>query len=512
MSAPAVIFGAAALISLGCLALRRRPLAPHLLACAGCALIGLLVLTVPLEQALSFLGLSLRIDGSMQLLGRQVIVDQRSRAAISFLFLSGSLFFSVSWVSRPGRSFTPVGVLILALLAGSLTIEPFLFAALFLELAAMAAILILIPPGSPGPARVLQLLILYTLAMAGILFTGWLFENVGVTSVTPELADRVMVLLAFGFSILMFVPPFHFWLPSAADQVKPPALAFVAVALQSAGLFFLLRFLDTYAWLRADARVTSAISVAGIVMIASGSLSAMAQTSLRKVAAYALIADFGVGLVAIGSNASAGFSIALSLAGARVVGLVLYSLASSRLTFDESQLRGAPSLARVGSLIGLASLAGIPLSAGFPARWTTIARLGLGATGLWVAAGTALVMVAVVRWGIRTAQLRERDPEQRGQIDPERGAGDPEFDRSEHRGREQGAGGLKFGRSEHPGQERGAADGLGVAGPEAGGSLSLPERAALSAAIALCLALGLAPQLTHPWVEAAMRGLTNLAP
>lgn len=478
--------------------LRRRPLAPHLLAAAGCALIGLLVLSVPLEQALSILGASLRIESSMQLLGRQITLDHRSSAAISFLFLSGSLFFSVSWMSRPGRSFTPVGVLILALLAGSLTIEPFLFAALFLELAAMAAILILIPPGSPGPARVLQLLILYTLAMTGILFTGWLFENVGVTSVTPELADRVMVLLAFGFSILMFVPPFHFWLPSAAEEVKPPALAFVAVVLQSAGLFFLLRFLDTYAWLRGDPRVMSAISVAGIVMIGSGSLSAMAQTSLPKVAAYALIADFGVGLVAIGSNTSVGFSIALSLAGARVVGLVLYSLAGAQLSANESRSHGAPSLARTGSLIGLASLAGIPLSAGFPARWTTIARLGLGATGLWVALGTALVMVAVVRWGIRTAKPRDRHQAESGGNEPEQIAGGAER------------------APIAPGRRESDADGgLGVREREAsaaGSGLSLPERAALGAAIALCLALGLAPQLTNPWVEAAMEGLANLAP
>lgn len=453
MSAPAFVFSAATLISLICLLLRRRAVLPHLVASVGCGLIGLLVLTVPLEEPLSLFGLPLRIAGGMQILGRQILIDQRSSASIAFLFLSGALFFAVSWVSQPGRSYTPLGVLILALLTGALTIEPFLFAAVFLELAAMAAILMLVPPGAPEPGRVLQLLILYTLAMVGILFTGWLLENVGVTSVTPELAERVMVLLAFGFSILMFVPPFHYWLPSAAASVKPAAIAFVAVMLQSAGLFTLLRFLDTYAWLRADPRLVLAVETAGIVMVAFGSLSAMAHHSVHRVAAYALIADFGVGLLAIGSNSPAGFQLVLYLAGARVVGLLLYSLASSRLDADAER---AGWTSRAGTLIGLASLAGVPLTAGFPVRWSAITELGLGAAGLWIPVGSALVMVAVIRLGIRFPT------------------------------------------------ELGAAS-QGAARP-------VPERLAIGGAIGLCLLLGIAPQLAEAWVSAAMRGLVNLAP
>lgn len=483
MSAPAIIFAASGLVSIGCLLLRRRSLAPYVLASLSCGLIGVLVLTVPLEEALTVLGLPLRIEAGMQLLGRRILVDQRSRAAISFLYLSGSLFFAVGWASRPGRSFAPVGVVILALLAGSLTIEPFLFAAVFLELAAMAAVLILVPPGSQQRARVFQLIILYTLAMVGILFTGWLFENVGVTSVTPELADRVMALLAFGLSILMFIPPFHYWLPSAAPDVRAPALAFVAVVLQSAGLFFLLRFLDTYAWLRADPRVMAALGVAGMATIAFGSLSAMAHLSEHKIAAYALIADFGVGLLAISANSDAGFRIALSLAGARVVGLVLYSLASVQWEIRQTGATPTGRLAGLGMLVGLASLAGVPLTAGFPARWTSIARLGLGSAGLWVPIGSALVMAAVVRLGIRTSARP-------GSVSLEPGA-------------QIEAAGDRIGQStsasEQPAETRRSL-------------AELPERAALGAALALCLLLGVAPQLTGPWVGAAMRGLTNLAP
>ena len=49
------------------------------------------------------------------------------------------------------------------------------------------------------------------MAMMAILFTGWLLENAGVTSVTPDLALRVILLLGLGF-----VP--HFGKPIAWED------------------------------------------------------------------------------------------------------------------------------------------------------------------------------------------------------------------------------------------------------------------------------------------------------
>lgn len=211
-------------------------------------------------------------------------------------------------------------------------------------------------------------------------------------------------------------------------------------------------------------------------MIAAGSVSALAQRSVRKIAAYALIADFGVGLMAIGANSSDGFNIALSLAGARSVSLALYA-ASLAWIIRRPQVSQSPGLARIGAMVGLAGLAGLPLSAGFPGRWATIARLGLGTAGLWVPVGSALVTAAVVRWAMNSAPAAE-----------------PQWSADE--------------------ADPAAAAALPASG-DAGVSLAPPTlaaRAVLAGSIGLSLALGLAPQLAAPWVNAAMAGLLNLAP
>jgi hypothetical protein len=238
MSALALVFVLLALLAVLTLALRRRAYMPFAIASGAAALIGLFVLYAPLDEAVSLVGIPLRLDSSWQILGRPMSLDPQNRAGVGFLFLAAALFFGLGWVVAPGRSFVPAGLIALGLLVGALTIQPFLFAAIFLELAAMACVLILIPPGSRSERGVLNLLVLYSMAMMAILFTGWLLENAGVTSVTPDLALRVILLLGLGFVILMFVPPFHYWLPSVAEKVNPYSLAFVAIILQSSGMFF----------------------------------------------------------------------------------------------------------------------------------------------------------------------------------------------------------------------------------------------------------------------------------
>ncbi len=229
MSALAIVFALLALLAIVTLALRRRVYLPFVIASVASAMIGLFILYAPLDEAISWLGIPLRLDSAWQMLGRPLSLDPQNRAGVGFLFLVGALFFGLGWSVAPGRSFVPGGLIALGLLAGALTIQPFLFAAIFLELAAMACVLILIPPGARSERGVLNLLVLYSMAMMAILFTGWLLENAGVTSVTPDLALRVILLLGLGFVILMFVPPFHYWLPSIVEHVSPYSLAFVAI-------------------------------------------------------------------------------------------------------------------------------------------------------------------------------------------------------------------------------------------------------------------------------------------
>ncbi len=448
------------------LLLRGRPTEGGWLSAVGAGVVAALALYAPLDEPVELLGLPLKLEGQWLVLGRTFVLDARSRPVVSYLYLVGGFLFGGGWLARPGRYFNSLGLCMLGLLAAASTIEPFLFAAVFLELAAMAAVVILASARSAEERGSLQLLTLYSMAMLVILFTGWLLENAGVTSVTADLARRALMLLGLGFSILMLVPPFHFWLPASASAAQPYALALVALALQSSGLFFLLRFLDTYAWLRAVPAVFQYLRSAGFVMLLFGGLAALVQSRLPGTLAYALLSDFGVSVLAVGLGSSEGYQLALGTSAARAVSLALATLgasrsAASRSPLDRDSLRGwayRRPWAAACLVLGMLGLGGFPLTPGFPGRWALLSQAvdGWGpALGAAILASTLLIALAAFQWA-RTL--------------------------------------------------------LGAPPDRVLASRLSAERLFLGSAVALSAILGLFPQLTFPWVVAALAGLTNLIP
>ncbi len=465
MNAPLLIFGGTLAFALAVLLVRREREMPALIAAGGAALLALFVLGVRLDEPFGLLGLPVKITGVWGILGRSFTLADQNRAAIGFLYLAGAFIFGGGWAASPGRYFYTVGLVVLGLLSASLLVQPFLFAAVFLELAAMGMVIMLVTPDHPAVRGGLRLIILYTLAMMAILLAGWTLEAAGLTAGVPESASRATVLLVVGFAVIMAVPPFHVWLPASAPRANPYALTFVIVILQSAGLFFLLRFLDSYVWLRTGVGLMSVVRWTGAIMIVYGGISALAQRNLSSTVAYALLVDFGAVLLAVSSASPSGYQLALGLTGARVVSLAVWALGAQILGTGfggdtAAHLSGAAygmPLPAAAALVGALSVAGIPLTAGFPGRWGLLSVLATTRplAGLALLGGMLAVTLAMLRW-IGTF-LRE---------------------------------------------------------PEAG-PIPVPlrnERILLGTGIALCVVLGVFPQLLYPWVIQAVGSLTNLVP
>jgi len=465
MSAPLLLLLATGSIALSVTVLGNRPKTSAAITAIGSALMAVFALLVMLDEPLIVLGLPIKIYSTWRILGRALVLDGGNRAAIGFLYLTGAFVFGAAWATKASRNLYYIGLLSLGSIAASFMIQPFLFAAVFLEFTAMGAVLILVSPGYPVPRGGLRLLILYTLAMMAILLAGWMLENVGVTSATPELARRATFLLAFGFSVIMAVPPFHLWLPSAAGETNPYSLAFVTIILQSAGLFFLLRFLDNYAWLRAMPELFDGIRLVGIAMVLFGSFLVLAQKSFSKVMAYALLTDFGVMLLAVGAGTPEGYRLALGLSAVRVVSLSVWALGLAWMLDhpggDHLQLlRGAAHrspLAATAALVGMMSIAGFPLTAGFPGRWGLLLTLApLDPIAGWaILLAFLCVGATAIHWAytlLSEPRLRERK------------------------------------------------------------AINFSERLFLGGGIVMCLVLGAFPQLLYPWVVEVAAGMTQLFP
>jgi NADH-quinone oxidoreductase subunit M len=112
-------------------------------------------------------------------------------------------------------------------------------------------------------------------------------------------------------------------------------------------------------------------------MAALGGLLAFAQRDFGHLMGYAVLSDMGCTLVALSVASPAALTAALLQVAHRAVGLMLTAMglavvrrrAGSDAFTDLGGMARRLPLSTAGLLLGGLSLAGVPLTAGFPSRW-----------------------------------------------------------------------------------------------------------------------------------------------
>lgn len=394
---------------------RKRHLLASLLSSTFAFLIAIFIFSIPMDRAFTLMGASIRVSSTWQIFGRSLVLDEFNRQAVGYLYLIGGAILGSAWISKPTRMFHPLGLAILALVAASLMVVPFLFAAIFLELAAITFLLVL-STRTIGTARSgLRMLILYTLAMLAILFAGSMIELSGMSDLGVILLDtRVSILLAFGFAILLSIPPFHAWLPMAAGETHPFAIALASTVLPAAGLFFVLRFFGALSLAANESNLLEIIRIFGATTVWVAAFWGASQKSFAKMAAYATVSDLGVMLIAVGLGSEQGFRLALAITAARFVGSLCLAigLANNSDKHRINRQEGEPidaalpqnTAARLVTFLGAASIAGLPLTAGFPAKWRLLQILATGTAYAWIS-----IMVAMFIFGLRILRFAQKN-------------------------------------------------------------------------------------------------------
>jgi NADH-quinone oxidoreductase subunit N len=246
-------------------------------------------------------------------------------------------------------------------------------------------------------------MVLFTFAVIAILISGWMIETGSGTGTALGEGMRAAAVISLGFAILLAIPPFHIWITSSMQEADPYILAFTTVVLQAAGFFLLLRFLDSYAWLRTDPILTTGMRLISVVAMLLTSLWALTVSDLRRVFGYAMIADICIVLLAVSNGQVEGIQISLALFGSRIFSIGVVALGLSSISTWEGEWEGAGRsypFAASGILVGLLSLSGFPLTAGFPGRWALLS-LDLAAdrySVLMVLVTMMIFTIIVLRW------------------------------------------------------------------------------------------------------------------
>jgi NADH-quinone oxidoreductase subunit N len=201
-------------------------------------------------------------------------------------------------------------------------------------------------------------------------------------------AGLVMVLIGIVFKLGLF--PFHMWTPDVYEGAPAPATAFIATVSKGAVIGLFLRVYLQMGPLQNPSMMTLLSGVA-IGSMFVGNWSALLQDNIKRLLAYSSIAHMGYLLVALLASGA----LAVEAVGYYLVAYipttlgafgVVQALSSPGNDADSlEQYRGLlwrnPGLA-VMFIIMMLSLAGIPLTAGFLAKFYVVTA-GLTAQ-LWM--------------------------------------------------------------------------------------------------------------------------------
>ncbi len=181
---------------------------------------------------------------------------------------------------------------------------------------------------------------------------------------TAALFGAVLVLIALGFKIAAV--PFHIWVADVYQGAPTPITAFLSVGSKAAGFVVLLRVLEPFLILP---QVRALLVAIAVVTLLYGNLAAIPQNNVKRLLAYSSIAHAGYLLIAVVSfsgRAVAFYLVAYSLMTLLSFAvLVLVSQRSGEQLDNFAGLSQRSPFLAFAMLISMASLAGVPFTAGF---------------------------------------------------------------------------------------------------------------------------------------------------
>jgi hypothetical protein len=98
-------------------------------------------------------------------------------------------------------------------LVASIAVDPPLYSALFIVLAALISIPLFSPPGLPISNSALRLLIFEVLGMGLFLFADWYLSSIQNEGEIFSQLPVAIALLGLGLAFMAGVFPFHTWIP-----------------------------------------------------------------------------------------------------------------------------------------------------------------------------------------------------------------------------------------------------------------------------------------------------------
>ena len=381
----------------------KSKIAVHGIAIAGM----LIVLGVNVAEMNGLQIFSIPVEGMMQF-------DRLALLFTSVLFFCTTLYFILAGddMRRVGSDYAEFFALIFFIMAGTILVASFKnLLILFLGIEIISIPLYILTGSDKRNLKSNEAALKYFLM--GSFSTGLMLMGIALVygaagtfdisrmnlgaSQPSLLAVAGMLLLLFSMSFKVSAAPFHFWTPDVYDGAPTVFTSFMATIVKVAIFLGFIRLFDeTFRGLSEQWQLWVAIIAALTLFI--GNITATFQQSVKRMLAYSSIAQAGFMLFAL-----------FAMNQAAKEGIILYAAAYSLATIgifavlgrmSDYTFEGFNGLAKQQPLVAatltifLLSLAGVPLTAGFLAKFYMLsAVIGTGSY-LWLVI-FGVVMAAV---------------------------------------------------------------------------------------------------------------------
>jgi NADH-quinone oxidoreductase subunit N len=216
-----------------------------------------------------------------------------------------------------------------------------------------------------------------------------------------------MLLLLIAMSFKVSAAPFHFWTPDVYDGAPTVFTSFMATIVKAAIFIAFVHLFDAaYGAELPQWKLTLAVIIAATLFI--GNITAVFQQSVKRMLAYSSIAQAGFMLFALfGYNdyAKEGIILYAAAYSLATIGIFAVLIKMKDYTFDgfNGLARTHPLLAAANTIF-LLSLAGIPLTAGFFAKYYMLVAAVKNGSYLWLVIFAVLSAAVSVYYYFRVIQ------------------------------------------------------------------------------------------------------------
>ena len=213
------------------------------------------------------------------------------------------------------------------------------------------------------------------------------------TGPMPIMIAAGLVLLVVSMSFKVSAAPFHFWAPDVYDGAPTVFASFMATIVKIAGFIAFIRlFKVSFGIIQQQWQMLIVLIIAATLLI--GNLTAVFQQSVKRMLAYSSIAHAGFmmfALFALNDTAQEGLLLYAVSYSVATIGMFAVLVRMNDYTIEgfNGLYKSQPVLAATGTIF-LLSLTGIPLTAGFTAKFYMLLAAVKDGHQVW------LVILAVI--------------------------------------------------------------------------------------------------------------------